>query len=190
MLVLLLSLLLAPFAATDATVSLGGQSGYSSQRSCAGDCFTGFLNPAGWAIATLLSCQTSPIYNDCMCRQDLQGSATSFLSSCVSSRCDGDPLDISSAVSIYTAYCTGAGYVQAGVTAAPSSQGAYTVFVTEATATVTVTRVVDKNGGVGRGRGGWRSAPRSSHLPPTDDAALFTLVAASALFLGVLALVL
>jgi len=76
--------------------------------------------------------------NDCYCRADYQSYATSYLYSCVSKYCSrgNSLLDISSATSLYNAYCLNLGYTPAATTA-DSLPGQTTAYVT---VTVTVIR--------------------------------------------------
>jgi hypothetical protein len=66
-------------------------------------------------IANYLTCDTEPLENSCFCRSDLQAKAENHISTCVQSMC-GDTEDATSAVSIYEAYCTSAGFQAAGNT--------------------------------------------------------------------------
>lgn len=77
----------------------------------------------GDAIGRTIGCldsscreQVSPNY--CYCRCDGQSVAESYLTSCVKARCTaGDPsIDISSAGSIYSDYCTPKGYISIAAT--------------------------------------------------------------------------
>jgi hypothetical protein len=89
-----------------ATQSLYSEDLYKQQRSCAQGCFVGYY---GDTIGSDLSCP-SPILNSCYCRGDLQAVAVSIISSCVSSACSSDTIDVQSATSLYQAYCTSNGY--------------------------------------------------------------------------------
>lgn len=55
--------------------------------------------------------------NECICRADLQADADVKIRSCVSSYCKKNEQDMASAVSIYDAYCTGAGFFRASAVA-------------------------------------------------------------------------
>src|SRR5277367_1367325 len=93
-----------------ATQSLYSEDLYKQQRSCAQNCFySGGVYGDGDNIAIDLSCP-SPILNSCYCRGDLQAVAVSYVSSCVSSACSSDTVDIHSATSLYQAYCVSNGY--------------------------------------------------------------------------------
>ena len=81
---------------------------YSSQRACAQKCYYDRDFAGGYytnRIASVLRCDT-PCQDSCCCRSDLQSVAESYLSSCVSSLCDRNTIDILNAVSVYVGYCT------------------------------------------------------------------------------------
>ena len=92
-----------------ATQSLYSEDLYKQQRSCAQGCFVTCCNGYSDNIANDLSCP-NPVLNSCYCRGDLQAVAVSIISSCVSSACSSDTIDIQSATSLYQAYCTSNGY--------------------------------------------------------------------------------
>jgi len=114
---------------SSAEVSITDSPQYQSQRPCARDCFYlgAFKGPD--RIALYIDCDPSPIENNCFCRSDLQGSVDNYLTSCVNSACGKKTLDITNAVSIYDAYCTGLGYTReeesAPVTTASLDSGTY-----------------------------------------------------------------
>ncbi|KAH6714222.1 hypothetical protein BKA61DRAFT_607416 [Leptodontidium sp. MPI-SDFR-AT-0119] len=59
-----------------------------------------------------------PYYNQCYCNPDQANIAASFLSSCLPTACSTKGPDIATAASIYTNYCSGAGYTfQRAITA-------------------------------------------------------------------------
>jgi hypothetical protein len=118
--------------ASSQSVSITDESAFSSQRGCAQGCM-GSSNSGPLFLASELSC-AQPYDNSCFCRSDLQQKAESYLKSCVNSACT-NTLDASSAVSIYDAYCTSAGFVKAAVTTGMPTSSLYTP------ATVTVTMV-------------------------------------------------
>jgi hypothetical protein len=89
-----------------ATQSLYSEDLYKQQRSCAQSCFVDCCQDY---VAEDLSCP-NPILNSCYCRGDLQAQAVSYISSCVSSGCNGNTVDIQSATSLYQAYCVTNGY--------------------------------------------------------------------------------
>jgi len=97
-------LVLASFVSADGTVSINNIPAYSSQRACVQHClFQGGFNDLGGS----LDCP-APLLDSCICRTDLAFSVSSFLSTCVSSGCTSDTVDIGNALSIYTTYCNGA----------------------------------------------------------------------------------
>jgi hypothetical protein len=102
------------------TVSIQYVSAYTSQRECAFACQGINPNDAD-VIANALSCDTEPIENSCFCRSDLQAEAENYISTCVQRMCSNTQ-DATSAVSIYDAYCTSAGFLKAaGNTGMPTS---------------------------------------------------------------------
>ncbi|KAH6723721.1 hypothetical protein BKA61DRAFT_15079 [Leptodontidium sp. MPI-SDFR-AT-0119] len=105
------------------SVSITDESAFSSQRRCAQGCM-GSSDSGPLFLASELSC-AKPYDNSCFCRSDLQQKAESYLKSCVNSACT-NTLDASSAVSIYDAYCTSAGFVKAAVTTAATTAGTQT----------------------------------------------------------------
>jgi hypothetical protein len=117
-----------------ATVTLTEADAYQSQRPCAKTCFYlgAFSGPD--ELAQQIGCSMKDIENECLCRPDLQAGADSYLKSCVSSACAKNTLDVNSAVSIYDAYCTSAGF-QRDSTPASTTSG------TDSTPTVTVTAI-------------------------------------------------
>ncbi|KAF2789387.1 hypothetical protein K505DRAFT_420508 [Melanomma pulvis-pyrius CBS 109.77] len=95
-------------------------SAFPLQKDCAQGCFinTGFCRNdilgsiIGCAVHTDCYAGSWLAKNDCYCRQDLQGAAQSYLSSCVSRACkEGDvAIDASTAGSIYEQYCVQKGF--------------------------------------------------------------------------------
>ena len=103
---------------------------FTSQKPCAQHCFTTTdLGCPNDLVASAIGCkygycsQVFAATENCYCRPDLQSVALSWLTSCVESLCTvGDTsIDVSSAGSIYTSYCTARGY-----TAAPAAASAST----------------------------------------------------------------
>ncbi|KAI8635511.1 hypothetical protein F5Y19DRAFT_408078 [Xylariaceae sp. FL1651] len=84
---------------------------YASQRPCAQYCFAGFGNGPD-ILAEGLGCDTKNPQNECICRPDRQSAGDAYLSDCVGNNCSENTIDINSAVSIYDAYCTGAGFLR------------------------------------------------------------------------------
>ena len=101
------------------TVSIQYETVYTSQRTCAFVCQG--INDDADLIAEELNCDTSSLLNSCFCRSDLQAKAEYYISSCVQNMC-ADTQDATSAVSIYDAYCTSAGFLKtSGNTRTPTS---------------------------------------------------------------------
>ncbi|KAG7293484.1 hypothetical protein NEMBOFW57_003535 [Staphylotrichum longicolle] len=112
-LLLLLLLFVQTAVADAATVTVTDYPGFTGQRNCAQFC--------GWnKYGAPFGCP-SPVVNGCFCRPDLMSSAARSIASCVSSSCQGNGIDIASATSIYSAYCSQNGYTMAVQTAAPGS---------------------------------------------------------------------
>ena len=114
----ILALQSAPVVHSASTVSIVSDSGYISERTCAQNCV--------WHVGvsddliTFLGCGNSDGWqNSCYCRSDLQSSASSFLTSCVNKACSTNPVDLASAISIYSTYCTDA----VGAVAQPTTPG-------------------------------------------------------------------
>jgi hypothetical protein len=132
---LLLLLLFVFYAAVNGqsdTVTIADFTSYSDLRPCAAQsCIEWKLavDLTQYYLASAIGCNTnSAPENNCFCRTDLINSGATWLSSCVSSSCSGDTNDVTSATSIYLAYCSQAGYV-------PALAPAETTLATIATAT-------------------------------------------------------
>lgn len=117
---------------------------FSAQDTCAQNCFTHYdagcyMDNIGYSLQCPIqpeACTTNwgaPV--NCYCRFDKQSDALALLSTCISSACTvGDvSIDLSSASSIYTAYCNAAVGVPPTVAATTTSS------TPEATTTVYVT---------------------------------------------------
>ncbi|KAI0505693.1 hypothetical protein F5B22DRAFT_651491 [Xylaria bambusicola] len=109
---------------------------YASQRPCAQRCFAYNTNAGPERVANEIGCDSDVPQNECFCRSDLQADADAFLQTCVDRGCDQNSKDTNSAVSIYDAYCTSAGYMR-DVLATPAS--GTDDFPSVATVTVTAT---------------------------------------------------
>jgi hypothetical protein len=89
---------------------------FSSQKPCAQLCFSANgYNCQEDILASVIGCQNAcntNAPNYCYCRTDLQSVAESYLTSCVKAACTiGDSsIDISSAGSIYSYYCSSIGF--------------------------------------------------------------------------------
>ncbi|KAK5045525.1 hypothetical protein LTR84_009143 [Exophiala bonariae] len=107
-----------------ATVSVNEDVAWITERACGQKCVwidSGHIGAPYPDIVMHLNCG-SPYLNACFCRSDFGTSATAFLSSCVSSRCESDGIndygtELFSALSIYSNYCSTAAGI---VFAAPS----------------------------------------------------------------------
>ena len=87
-----------------ATLSIQRDPQYSQLRICAQTCvdkgnYNGDLEGE-------LECGDSKILNACFCREDLRPKATTFLSSCIVSRCGYNNQDVTSALKLYDGYCS------------------------------------------------------------------------------------
>jgi len=88
--------------------TIGSGSAYSSLRDCAQNCLWAGPPDGEPAMPFAINC---PVVNACLCRADLSTSAESYLSTCVNKWCSGSTDDISSAIQVYTDYCSGANSV-------------------------------------------------------------------------------
>lgn len=114
------------------TVSIESFPQYTELRGCAKCCFRACNAGCAFLIADILTCGgdnvvfcTNDAKDDCVCREDLQPVATTYLSSCVFSQCSSDMNDVTSAVKAYTNYCKSTGQVILATTTG-TGQGAYT----------------------------------------------------------------
>ena len=96
---------------------------YEHQHACVQYCIGG---EADENLPNALGCPSTYL-NACVCRTDLQPSASSFLTACVNQGCSSDPSDLSSAISLYDSYCASNGFPVPNTTAGTS-------FVTNPTA--------------------------------------------------------
>lgn len=95
------------FSQESIALSLGGDPQFLQQKQCVKGCIND-SSPKG--LIGGIGC-SFPYNNDCMCRADQASPASLVLTSCVSSQCGASAtIDISRAVSVYDAYCSGAGY--------------------------------------------------------------------------------
>ena len=90
-------------AAVDRAIALTTSTAFLVQRSCVQSCI---WNNGYRDLVVALSCPY-PGSDGCLCRSDLIAPATEFLSSCVSTSCLGNTVDISSAIGLWTTYCSG-----------------------------------------------------------------------------------
>ncbi|KAN0073429.1 hypothetical protein V8E54_008649 [Elaphomyces granulatus] len=106
------SLILVIFASVVASqvsiFSINGDPAFSIQRVCVQAC----LGPGYTGVPGNIGCayEDDVYLNACVCRTDLQPSASSYLTKCVNSGCATEPSDLSSAISIYDNYCASNGF--------------------------------------------------------------------------------
>ncbi|KAF2096189.1 hypothetical protein NA57DRAFT_59246 [Rhizodiscina lignyota] len=115
---------------TTATLSISQDPAWIQERACGQRCVwidSGHIGAPYSDIVMFLDCPGSPYLNGCFCRTDFETSVTSFLGSCVSSRCSSASVpdiarEISTALSIWSHYCsTAAGVVFPSVTSLATS---------------------------------------------------------------------
>ncbi|KAI0409274.1 hypothetical protein F4802DRAFT_593553 [Xylaria palmicola] len=132
-----LALLALPHLADAATVSLTQVPAFASQRPCAQNCFSWSISDGVGRLADGIGCDYQDPENECVCRPDLQANAEAFIQNCVNKGCSQNTLDTNSAVSIYDAYCTDAGFKRETPATPTSGTGD-----SPSTVTVTVTATV------------------------------------------------
>ncbi|KAI0505856.1 hypothetical protein F5B22DRAFT_489897 [Xylaria bambusicola] len=134
------------------SVSITELPAYSAQKPCARKCFTNGAYEGPDKLANYIGCEYHLPQNECVCRSDIQQSADSWLSSCVSNSCSRNEVDASSAVSIYDAYCTNAGYLRiAQVTPTSTSSDIESPTSSFGSQTPTFTGTIINNGDDNRG---------------------------------------
>jgi hypothetical protein len=84
----------------DPTISIYDTPDFKRQRDCLKPCFGCFECDD---LEYELGCKGA-LVDSCYCRSDLFGTASSFLSKCITSACS-DIADVSSAISLYNGYC-------------------------------------------------------------------------------------
>jgi hypothetical protein len=126
-------------AVAQSTVSVTAEPGYQNLRSCDQVIFQSI-----WLVGDGLKCP-SPYLNSCFCRNDLGGSATSYISTINYNHCRYGDVDYSLALGVYNSYCAKAvpGFGQP-VTPGPITN-AMTPHATSTTV-VSITRVVNSGG--------------------------------------------
>jgi len=87
-----------------ATLSIQRDPQYSALRICAQTCVDKGNNNSD--LEGELECGDTKILNACFCREDLRPKATTFLSSCIISRCGYNKQDVTSALKLYDGYCS------------------------------------------------------------------------------------
>lgn len=155
---------MATASSLTATVSVNEDPAWVTERACGQKCVwidSGHIGAPYPDIVMHLNCG-SPYLNACFCRADFGTSATTFLSSCVSSRCKTDGIndygtELISALSIYSQYCSTA----AGVVFAAPSVDVSSASITSATGTST---------GSASGRSTAASTPSNTSASQTSDA--------------------
>ena len=138
-------LVLISYTHADAPVSIQQMPGYGNVRPCVSDCIGGnrWMGDYGWEIGAAIGCGTLDPRNDCVCRPDLQAGGEAYLSSCLDRSCAANTIDIASGMSLYTNYCTSAGYNRAAATAAPSGMSKHPQTSTQGTVCMCVARMGD-----------------------------------------------
>jgi hypothetical protein len=114
------ALLFASTILAATNVSVLGSTPYNNQRECVKECIWHVGVDDDLIIA--LGC-SPPWVNECYCRTDLAVTASSFLTSCVASRCTepATGVDIGLAVSVYDGYCSSAETPNPNVAAATTT---------------------------------------------------------------------
>ncbi|KAF3911472.1 hypothetical protein ABW20_dc0106125 [Dactylellina cionopaga] len=156
------------FSTPDGAQTIEKLPDYLGLRGCAQLCFWQPY-PGGFrtdAVASFLSCSQAYIYSgaleSCWCRTDYQSDVISYISSCVSERCEPQPgdftQDVVRATSIYAGYCMSVvrkensnarDITSTGNTAVAGETGGLNVPGRTVTATVTATETVFRSA-VGR----------------------------------------
>ena len=94
-----------------AYVSISDSPAYATARPCAAGClwdntdiYVCSVNAGWYDVAMELQCGCDSL-NACYCGQDNAASASSYISSCVSSACSNFPQETNSAINLYNNYC-------------------------------------------------------------------------------------
>ena len=128
----------------DATrVSLTDSPAWQDKRPCMENCFG---NKDVNYLAQNLKVENK---NEGVCRQDIQPLGVQRLRTCIGTYCDDNELDINYGISLYTAYCTGAGYT--GAIAAATTTGNCLPPLAPVTVTVTSIQTVFATSAAKRG---------------------------------------
>ena len=104
--------------------------GYVGLRSCVADCVAGY-DFANDGLIGFIGCPY-PLYNTCYCNSNIIPEGSSFLSTCVTSRCS-ESADVPAAFSVWTGYCDAAGFpmnAAAQTTAAAATSSGTTLATT------------------------------------------------------------
>lgn len=173
-----------------ASVSISQDPAWEQERECGQRCVwidSGHIGAPYADIVMFLDCPGAPYLNACFCRTDFRVSVTSFLSSCVSSRCSTASIpdtarEISTALSVWSNYCiTAAGVVFPKVTPPATSDspptGPATVAntATEGSNTATAqasTTPTETGGGSTQSTSTTRNSSGGSGLSQSDKIAL------------------
>ncbi|KAK0746797.1 hypothetical protein B0T18DRAFT_412454 [Schizothecium vesticola] len=89
---------------TTGTLTIKQLADYTALRICAQTCVDRGNDNSD--LEGHLECGDSKILNSCFCRQDLRPKASTFLSSCIVTRCKYNNQDVTSAWSLYDGYCS------------------------------------------------------------------------------------
>src|ERR1700734_3919142 len=101
---------LCHLASSAATETIASLSSYQQQRSCALGCFWNGVPENGYGTDVLglkLGCCEDQVSckghapDSCFCRADLRPAAMSWFSTCIDNYCSSNPVDFSSATSVY-----------------------------------------------------------------------------------------
>ncbi|KAI0393016.1 hypothetical protein F5Y17DRAFT_434280 [Xylariaceae sp. FL0594] len=169
-----LLILLRPAASDPATITNAAV--YSSQRPCAQDCFVYGFYTGPDKLASAIGCEYRNPQNECFCRGDLQPKADAYLRNCVDRGCNQNTLDTDSALSIYDAYCTGAGYLRttpattATTAAGPSSTLLVSQSSTSPPQSSTSPNPIEPSSNAGKGSNVPVDSSQTQSSAPTDTA--------------------
>ena len=152
-------------------VSIDSDPGYVTERACGQSCLYDF----GGDDVVFLGCAGE---NGCFCRADFGTSVSSFLNSCVGSKCSTDSIpntaaEITTAISIYNHYCStaiGAAFVSLSTAAATTGPTISSPPMTVATTTNTgVAETAQGSSDASSTTGQSTPAQTNSGTPPTSS---------------------
>jgi len=89
---------------TTGTVSIQEANAYKALSPCVRDCI--YTRGSNNDIEGALKCGDDAIYNTCFCDTASRSTATSFLSSCILTKCAFNANSLVAAVTVYEKYCT------------------------------------------------------------------------------------
>ncbi|KAL8790721.1 MAG: hypothetical protein Q9195_006199 [Heterodermia aff. obscurata] len=157
-----------------APVSISDTPAYTTARPCAAGClwdntdiWTCGVNAGWYDVAQELQCGCDAL-NACYCAKDNAASASSYLSSCVSSACSNFPQETSSAIDLYNDYCATANVAVAVETTSDTTSPA--VAASSSTTTASPRRTIQTTTASSSGQGA--AAPTSSSDLPDGKGAL------------------